>query len=1693
MLPLQTGLLSLALTSAILAAQTRFIQPTPENTLLTCGTPLADAGQETPWKWLPDQGNGGILESRAHENMGNAPPLRLTINDCTPQADYEVFGYFWAPGFGDDQKEKEVKHWPARFGLGLATLTTYGGRHVARVPWIISPGSEVGRFAGLSSILEEANPLPGLDLISADGDTRLIRASIGIARADAKGTLMVYLDDFPESAYCEKTRIDGIAIQPAPKNTEPSAGAGDPHVLHLAIRANDWPSAQRELDAGADVNALDDRGRSVLFHPASCGDLETLEKLLTAGANPNRPGQSLLPLTGAASTDSIDSVRMLLAAGAEVPATRIVPTEPPPHAWTIGRSQDSRIDDYALLHPAIAAIRTGSLATLNVLLEKDPELDLEKLSRADREGESARRVDALSRFLVEDAMRQGHDDLAAFLIERGCTLAASELLWGNRSPESRPHALLAYAICADPPLEKTLAALLRRGVPPIHKLGPPHYSKMDRNHGIPPWDGLSAAVAVANVPLTQRFLLEAKDLPLYYEEFLLAMALWHGEPRVLSMIRQAFPDAGKHSYRAPSRQARQQDSQSLRLLLPRVTPSATRERAEGDATLTLAVLATPNAGGEAAILEAVASTRKAWIVVDRAHIEAALHESQIANPWADGEYRFAELGDRMAADVLLFVTRLDSEQIKLLRFEAVDVATGLAVWREHIDAKEFDPEKAVPDILERVQAVIRSARTGKLPTAITLLPFSIDSTLWSGQSMLGPFRAAVQAEIDSTPGLLTVGMDAINAVGGEQALGGDGTFWAAAYTLEAGVSAHEDGQVSVTLRLRSLGEPGAEPIDFTKHGPHNEIPTLASRAFQAMATPEFFQDKANAPDAGQRAAEATRLLREAQMLITARLYADALPLLDRANALGATPRALVSAHYQALVRQVRFFRFVTPNHDVLVTPHPITLRHQAILLSSLDSAQKMLDQMTYYLGRFGPEATSWREQRFHQAVVSLSYMRACIPNVLPGDAPHEAIQQFTQSLDRFTADYFNHYIKSKPPNFRMRGTGAFNNIFYQEEISASMLHRNPELLAGRISLFFGISKTRSSSASSRSLFEYLLAEGDSLMYGKKQLLVDEINKRIKELPVQEHALRKAELAYLSSHGEAQPQAARTLLDMLSTQSRAQWHSTRQWVGPNTILKRFGLSLHGSDSFNPWVIPAIAHESHGVEDWLSQAGYAHAINELINLESMEPNRAKSRLEMFGSWNGWTRFAEAASSSENPRQAMDVVYRRAGDWELTYGRTLREELETHAEALYFPNKTKSGEPIHLEILCDFRKLDSNNPGMLYMPTADNKDENRLWLYYQPYEPKPEKDGNHYRIIRRYPKIVAFDCTTGEIKVTADVGDAPGIANSQSGHYSLGIHYHQNSFLAQTDDLILTSIPWPRSNSQLRYWGGVGMLIRKDTGDFIPLNPQVSIKELFCLISGSTAFGAIPIGDQFISAILPERSSIKTGVVVNIPHEIIKIGPDGTVTGLTQYGRRPALTPFDPVDRFPRMLVPDGDRLLVLHNMHHAARYDPTQNTWEPCKEAPNQLDQYVRNIINKYFNEQMACNRIPKSDTMPEITILWNEKRPDALFISQDGGEPRSVPVSLEIPHDFGDQIIYSDKTRKVLDNRRHGPFTTFQDNADNEMINIVVLHRTPTHLILGKQVKDSFNETRTGKRIGEYLPVLWSLPIQDLQNALMHQQ
>ena len=89
-------------------------------------------------------------------------------------------------------------------------------------------------------------------------------------------------------------------------------------ALHRAVKAGDLNGLTRALDAGADVNARDNRSRTALMYAVDKGYLLLVEPLLAAEANPNMRGpDGATALYIAAAHGHSELITMLMHAGAD--------------------------------------------------------------------------------------------------------------------------------------------------------------------------------------------------------------------------------------------------------------------------------------------------------------------------------------------------------------------------------------------------------------------------------------------------------------------------------------------------------------------------------------------------------------------------------------------------------------------------------------------------------------------------------------------------------------------------------------------------------------------------------------------------------------------------------------------------------------------------------------------------------------------------------------------------------------------------------------------------------------------------------------------------------------------------------------------------------------------------------------------------------------------------------------------------------------------------------------------------------------------------------------------------------------------------------------------------------------------------------------------------------------------------------
>lgn len=96
------------------------------------------------------------------------------------------------------------------------------------------------------------------------------------------------------------------------------------YPIHIAAREDRPRIVSAMLDAGADINAKGDYGRTPLMCAADAGAAKTVRLLIKRGADLERRGNGKTAFLYAARSGSVECVRLLFEAGADIRATTTV-------------------------------------------------------------------------------------------------------------------------------------------------------------------------------------------------------------------------------------------------------------------------------------------------------------------------------------------------------------------------------------------------------------------------------------------------------------------------------------------------------------------------------------------------------------------------------------------------------------------------------------------------------------------------------------------------------------------------------------------------------------------------------------------------------------------------------------------------------------------------------------------------------------------------------------------------------------------------------------------------------------------------------------------------------------------------------------------------------------------------------------------------------------------------------------------------------------------------------------------------------------------------------------------------------------------------------------------------------------------------------------------------------------------------
>ena len=1363
--------------------------------------------------------------------------------------------------------------------------------------------------------------------------------------------------------------------------------SGSPVALYRAVSAEDWETAGRELAAKADPNTLYKDGLTLLYYAVVAGKREQVAWLLKAGAKPDVDRQALTPLLAAATSGDVELTKMLLQAGA------VVPTDPiDPGTLAVAYKPKSP----ALLHPAVAAMRSGSVPVLELLLEQQPSLELDALFEADWIADKTKYSSngTVARpHAVADAIRNRHQEMAAFLILHGCRIDAIESRFLNREQTFGPRSMLISAILTRPAMLEVVDALEQRGCPMIHPNVP------TVNYMIIAWDGLSAAVAAGDTALADRIMTSCTQaVSRDYQNRLLLLAEASGEPSAVKLVKQRCPNLKlpewKPGTRMPDYEYRPEpdsNNDAVRELLPRKRPPAKQPSLKGDRVL--AVIAAPDADGQGAALAAEASQQPGWKVVEREDVETLLRESDYANPWAKGRHDFSAMGDRLSADVLVFVSQLKSADLTVLRFEAVDVLSGLAIERRHVDAKEFKPAQFANDYLAAVRAKLQERLEGRSLTAVTLLGLTADDKVPSRRSLEAGLRTGLLGAIDATPGMISLTRDQMLPIVAEKTFQKPAALWNAAWTIEGGIAPLENERIELGLRLRSLGGT-ATSHDAKAAGTQDELPRMIREAWRDLLKAAGNTAVPKERDPAALAAEAARLLREAEWFMNMGHCNEAMPMAEAARFLGADPLHAISIQLHARFETRTYLRNRYFSGDWGIPPDPRQPDVMQMVASHLDENLDFLRLTAELYNRHHDAIIQWTDVKnvstteqekdediFWRLLEYFVGLRVVLQPQRMDAGQLAMLEQYDRELDGFVRRMIDpsqndrrlRYYFSSHLNFEDYEASQFAAVPALPERLVETLIRLPETCRNVNRLFnsrLGIDRQESPWEISDPGYHLT----------KEEILCRQLEKFMQGRDVPRAAIRRAEIAFMRSSGAGRVLAARRL---------QQAHEAEMAAGQTSMLDY--VLLAPLDRY----LPTLDKTKQGLVD------------EKPSSELPPPVPQP------------TPVPQPAPVPQPP-----VVKREVAALEVTR-------------------------------IVDVRGNMADKAAVLSNPFVDPLDRKLLWFLLQSVPDWNIPPGwvldvrgtppSYYPVNR--PWLLAVDCSDGQYRQRIDLAASPGLwpqgspKSLQWGSIDYGEGWHWVEIIA-SDSAFLVHVLWgnmSRISPSLEWRLNANTVVRIDrrSGKVMEI-PGLPLG--FEQGSGARPPLGTSIGDSFFVS----ARGLKQMNENNWDYLLWHVKPDGTLKQLTKTGRRLEQSPLDVCVVANLARIDKGWLVAADQGWGHIGYYNPKNEVWEPVADENEALKRAMEFEHAKI--ELLKCPKyiLKMNDGTEDVAIDAQNPRVGRLVVVRNNKEPRKLPVITKVP----DSYTATYNNIPIKDMIASGQFVT------------VILNQTEEHLMLGLCLKDT---------------------------------
>jgi hypothetical protein len=1169
----------------------------------------------------------------------------------------------------------------------------------------------------------------------------------------------------------------------------------------------------------------------------------------------------------------------------------------------------------------------------------------------------------------------------------------------------------------------------------------------------------------------------ASNAPEDYQVLLTTLADACCNERVSALVHSKFPGTRRAPYGRPFdpvERARQEAAGGPGEFTPRSVGTGCAK--EANSPIVLAFIPGWKGANASSILAAKASQMDKWRIVEREEVDKVLTERAIKSNDPFGSAELSAVAYRLVADVIVRTSGMELEKETVCCLEAFSVRTGLPFDRFFIPMAELKSEPFCSGYLSRISTKLAAVDESGPLAGISLLKISAESGCPGGNTLANKLQVGILQAIDDTPGLIALTREQMEPISSEKALKDSGGLWGAAWTMEGGVKGADGGRVTLTLRLSSLGDNKTSHTIVVEGSPTGPRTMVANAWKQAAA----FMDRkpAGTEDPEKRAAaEAARLLREAEWIANGPRPWEGVPAADAAYYLGAdlekTLMVRMKCHWNTRhVWNPReqwgsiYYPDMSTGFPIRPEFHDYARRWIGEYLELGRIISESLDRMVELKSDGGAEIDKntlesfWNYAeglaRFHAMLVPMHLdsgqreMFACYENELVN---------LVRRLIPITVDRFGRYFGNRFLMFE-NITQHFRRLpSLGESFAVALLRRKPATVASTADCPFDLDS---------------FSNDCDLAYWRAEIVADLLDSHLaKTEPSALIPLRRAEIAILRGRAPTCASDVRQMLFEYATYFASTRVLPGRLIGWKILNRYLPYAGNRDCSSQPDVLVALDAAPRPAPDFLIHPE-EHIWQRWRYLSASTPDSPHWCFDFSMRQTGVDSEFKSLVRAGAPREKFDFLLDRVqnndrllgSDFATNLASKIEKEIPKSIQRAAFGSKKQFGivnpeAAVQATVLTDLCKGVVDGNAVIVRSMIDPADRNLLWIVLHEL---PERDltfpdvssvgpdgsvaTQQHAVKCKAAWLVAIDCRDGRIIRKTDLFKAAGLDPTTAGDFRelgqfLGAHvaFNRISMLMEI-----------RNADRLRH-----LMVERESGK-ASLIPGITSVLNFQLVQtdGTDNPAMIGIGNEFY---LIENTFKGKYNSMGLHQTVVwQIKPDGKPLKLSYPGRRPVESPFDDDDRRPCLLRVDDGKALVASSWEHLACFDPAGGKWETPPQRDGQAwAEHVREIDTRDFQATLFPQHQLEMDGK---TCYFGGSRHStpghlAFCVGTSGKYESRLPVSLAPPAANQSGFVVSGPIPSDVPGPRIVPErVSLADLARSHMACPVILNQTATHIVLG---------------------------------------